>query len=125
MRIKELFEYMDVEQSLQQELEDIILRARKGNISMLDIDDVIGELNMSIDGFYLDMRDEEGKQKIIDILRSGDWVEQVLPNGKIKIKHPGSIPHDDTEVGDEAQKSEDERKRKAQKIAMKNVKAND
>lgn len=106
---------------LQYAVDDIILRARKGNIESLDLHDLAGELNKSV-GIYIDADDPEFRQTLIDVLQQNDWVQQVAPTGKILIKKANEFQPIDAEPGEEVQKGRDEQEKKVQKMASKNVK---
>lgn len=107
---------------LQNAVDDIILRARKGNIENLNLRDLAGELNMSV-GIYIDPNDPEFRQTLIDVLEQNDWVQQVAPTGKIILKKANEFqPNASNEPGEEMQKGRDEQTKKAQKIASKNIK---
>ena len=107
---------------LQYAVDDIILRARKGNIESLNLQDLAGELNKSV-GIYIDPEDPEFRQTLIDVLEQNDWVQQVAPTGKIIIKKANEFqPNAGQEPGEEMQKGRDEQTAKVQKIASKNVK---
>jgi len=109
----------DVE--LQHAIDDIILRARRGNIRHLDLHDLAGELSKSV-GIFIDPNNEEFKQKLIDVLQQNDWVSEVWPTGKIVIKAPGEFQPGDEEPGDEIEQARDDQRAKVQKIAAKRVK---
>ncbi len=107
---------------LQNAIDDILLRARKGNIQNLNLMDLAGELSKSV-GIYIDPRDPEFKQTLIDVLTQSDWVEHVAPTGKIVLKKAGEFqPGAGKEPGEEVEKNRKEQERKVQKIASKNVK---
>ena len=108
---------------LQYVVDDIILRARRGNIKELGLQDLAGELNKTV-GIYIDPNNGEFRQRLTDVLLKNDWVREVSPTGKVVIKEPGEFqPEQGTEPGEEVQKTRDEQERKAQKIASKNVKS--
>lgn len=108
---------------LQNAVDDIILRARKGNIESLNLEDLAGELNKTV-GIFIDPNDPEFRQTLMDVLEQNDWVQQVAPTGKIIIKKADEFQPTDAEPGEEVQKGRDEQSKKVQKMAAKNVKAN-
>ena len=115
--------YEGIAIELQNAVDDIILRARKGNIKSLNLRDLAGELNKSV-GIYIDPDDPEFRQTLIDVLEQNDWVQQVAPTGKIIIKKANEFqPNEGKEPGEEMQKGRDEQSKKVQKMAAKNVKA--
>lgn len=111
----------DVE--LQYAIDDIILRARKGNITEINLRDLAGELSKAV-GIYIDPDNEEFKQKLMDVLQQNDWVAEVQPTGKIVIKSPDEFQpaFGGGEPGDEIEQARDDQHAKAQKIASKNIK---
>ena len=107
---------------LQHEVDDIILRARKGNIEHLDLNDLAGELNKSV-GIYIDPANEEFRQRLMDVLQQNDWVREVSPTGQIVIKSAEEFqPEQGQEPGEEIKMGQEEQEKKVQKIASKNVK---
>lgn len=107
---------------LQNAVDDIILRARKGNIENLNLRDLAGELNMSV-GIYIDPNDPEFRQTLIDVLEQNDWVQQIAPTGKIILKKANEFqPNAGKEPGEEMQKGREEQTKKVQKLAAKNIK---
>lgn len=121
MLIQELMEDADIE--LQHAVEDILLRARKGNIKNLNLDDIIGELNKTFLGsIYLNPNDEEFKQDLTNILRQSDWVSGVMPTGSVTLKDPSEVGDTVTEPGDEIQRQQDRQQQQVQRSAMQKVK---
>ncbi len=110
----------DVE--LQYAIDDIILRARKGGVTELNLLDLAGELSHMV-GIFIDPQNEEFKEKLMSVLQQNDWVSEVNPTGKIVIKTPGEFqPGGAGEPGDEIEQVRNDQHAKAQKIASKNVK---
>lgn len=106
---------------LQYAIDDIILRARRGNIESLDLRDLAGELSKAV-GIYIDPNNEEFKQRLIDVLQQNDWVSEIQPTGKIVMKVPGEFQPGSEEPGNEIEQARDEQHAKVAKIASKNVK---
>ncbi len=116
-----LVERGDIE--LQHAVEDILLRARKGNIPELDFSDIIGELNKTRPEMYINPNDEEFKQTLIDVLQQSDWVQHADPSGTVTMKKPGEVTPGSEEPGAEVKQAQDRQHDKAQKTAMSNVKS--
>lgn len=116
-----LVEGDDVE--LQYAIDDIILRARKGNVADLDLRDLAGELSKTV-GIFIDPDNDEFKQKLITVLQQNDWISEVHPTGKIVIKTPDEFQPaaGGGEPGDEIEQARNDQQAKVQKLAAKNVK---
>lgn len=110
---------------LQHEIDDIILRARKGEIYELTLDDITGELNKSRPELYIDPRDEEFKQTLIDVLQQSDWISHADPGGRVVLKKPEEMLPGEEEPGSEMQRAQDRQHDKVQKNAMKDVRNGD
>jgi len=109
----------DVE--LQYAIDDIILRARKGGVTELNLVDLAGELDHMV-GTFIDPRNPEFKEKLMSVLEQNDWVSEVHATGKIVIKTPGEFqPGGAEEPGDEIEQARDDQEAKVAKIASKNV----
>lgn len=106
---------------LQNDIEDILLRARKGNIPELGLSDIVGELNKMRPEVYIDPNDEEFRQTLVGVLQQSDWVKHADPSGSVILKKPEEMLPSDEDPGEEVQKAEDIQHAKAQKFAMKNV----
>ena len=105
---------------MQDAVDDIILRARKGNVTNLSLLDLAGEISKVV-GIYIDPTNEEFKQRLMDVLLQNDWVREVSPSGRIVIKTPDEFQPGQEEPGQEIEKSRDDQRNKVQKVAMKNV----
>ncbi len=108
---------------LQQAVEDILLRARTGNIPELNLADIAGELDKmhSYDG-YIDPHDGEFIQTLIGVLQQSDWVKHADPSGRVVLKSPEEMIPNDEEPGDEVEQAQDKQHDKAEKTAMQNIK---
>lgn len=111
---------------LQHDVEDILLRAERGNIEMLGLSDIIGELNHLNTSIYLDPRDEAFKQSLVDVLEQNALVDHIDPStGSVVLRKPGDMQSDMEEPESEVDKEQDKQHDKSEKIAMKNVRQGD
>jgi len=106
---------------LRDDIDDILLRARIGNIPNLNINDLAGELNKSTE-IYINPRDPEFKNNLINYLQKSDVVKGISPTGNIILKKIGGKDKPDkSKPGNEIEKERNKLKQKVQKTASKNV----
>ena len=111
---------------LQYELDDILLRAKQGNMTELSLEQLANEIVMSVQGSMgIQLNDQEFQERIKMILHDDaymDRISEVTPEGRVMLKQPGEFQAgSEDEVGDDAQQTQDEQSAKAQKLASRNV----
>ncbi len=108
---------------LQNDIEDILLQARKNNIRELTLAYIAGELNDI--NMYISPNDEEFKKTLVDVLQQNDWVEYADVSGKVIMKNPEEMGPDYEDPGEDMIKNQEKRSVRAEKTAMKNIKSSD
>lgn len=102
----------------KQMVNDIVLRLRMSDIKVVKVEDFIGEIDKAIPEIHLDPHDSELRNKISEILRDNKWAE--MNADVINLVDP-NMAQVDTDKKVEPEDDEKELKKKATKIAAKNV----
>ena len=105
-------------------VDDLILRARKGQIPKLNFRDISVELNKAQPSLYINPEDPEFKNSLMQYLQQNNWVSQVMPTGDVVFKTADELQvgSEGEPAGEELEKEREEQSKKAGKIASKGVK---